>query len=161
MGKTNCLFCDEDEACQQEGWSCECSCHNEEKHSGRSSVVESLPSKQPVAGSIPAACSKIIDDLADEIWQNNVAQGFWQKPLEVGTRIALMHSELSEALEADRKGNPPDKHLPEFDSITVELADTIIRILDFAGGYDLPIGEALVKKLEFNKTRPHKHGKSF
>ncbi len=76
-------------------------------------------------------------------------------------KIALMHSELGEALEAVRHGNPPDDKLPQFDGLTVELADAIIRILDFAGNYRLPIGEAISEKMKFNLQRAYKHGKSF
>jgi len=72
-----------------------------------------------------------------------------------------MHSELSEALEGLRDGNPPDKHVPEFTSAEVELADCIIRIMDFAQGCNMRVAEALIAKHQFNKTRPRKHGRNF
>lgn len=83
-------------------------------------------------------------------------------------RIALCHSELSEALEGDRK-NLTDDHLPHRTMAEVELADAAIRIFDLAGvmGYDL--GAAIAEKLAYNAQRPdHKitgrqeaHGKAY
>jgi len=69
-----------------------------------------------------------------------------------------MHSELSEALEADRHGNPPDDKIPEFSGIEAELADTIIRILDTAEADGLDVIGAMVAKAEMNVGRSHKHG---
>lgn len=88
-----------------------------------------------------------------------VAQGFWQCN-NTGEKIALMHSELSEALEGDRK-KKRDEHLPGFDSVTVELADTVIRILDFAGYHGLCLGEAIVQKMQYNLGRAFMHGKRY
>jgi hypothetical protein len=69
-----------------------------------------------------------------------------------------MYSELSEGLEALKKGNPTDSKLPEFSSVDVELADVIIRIIDMSANRKWRVAEALVAKHEFNKSRPHKHG---
>ncbi len=73
-------------------------------------------------------------------------------PLTVPAKLALVHSEISEALEGHRK-NLADEHLPEFKSIEVELADALIRIFDLAGAYDLRLAEALVSKRRYNAKR--------
>lgn len=69
-----------------------------------------------------------------------------------GEVIALMHSELSEALEADRKGLKDDK-LPHRDGREVEFADCIIRILDTAEALGLDIAGALIEKNRYNQSR--------
>ena len=69
-----------------------------------------------------------------------------------GERIALMHSELSEALEAIRKGSYDD-HLPHHKGEGVELADCVIRIFDHCGRYDIPIGLLIMEKLNYNAKR--------
>lgn len=64
----------------------------------------------------------------------------WNAMQRAGELIALMHSELSEALEAARHGNPPDDKIPEFTGLEAELGDTVIRIMDFAQKRGLRVG---------------------
>lgn len=47
-----------------------------------------------------------INEMVKKAHENAVNHGFWDPPLEFGTAIALIHSELSEALEEERAGNP-------------------------------------------------------
>lgn len=68
------------------------------------------------------------------------------------TKLALILTEGAEAIEGLRTGQP-DKHLPQYPSETVELADVVIRVMDYAGGKGLDIGGALVAKLAYNATR--------
>jgi hypothetical protein len=70
----------------------------------------------------------------------------------VGEQIALMHSELSEALEANRKNLQDDK-LPHRKGIEVEFADAIIRILGLSGELGLDIAGALYEKVMYNEVR--------
>lgn len=69
-----------------------------------------------------------------------------------GELLCLVHSEISECMEGVRKNLQDDK-LPHRKMEEVELADAVIRILDYAGGYGLDLAGALVEKLEYNAQR--------
>jgi len=104
-----------------------------------------------------------LNDLAESIFNDNRKKGFWPESPELrnkGELIALMHSELSEALEADRKNLMDDK-LTNRKGFDVELADCLIRILDTCGALDIPIQQIVEEKLEYNRSRAHKHGKGY
>ena len=100
--------------------------------------------------------------LQDDVFQAMEANGFWSGPQDsTPAKIALIHSELSEALEADRKNIESDDKVPDFTGLEAELADTLIRIYDLAGRNNLRLGEALVAKMAYNLGRPFKHGKAY
>ena len=73
-------------------------------------------------------------------------------PKTIPMKIALIHSELSEALEGHRKGKM-DEHLPNRTSLEVELGDALIRIYDLAGAYNLDLSGAVLDKLAYNAQR--------
>jgi hypothetical protein len=71
-------------------------------------------------------------ELQTKIHEQNKAVGWWDNPRPFSTFACLFHSELSEAMEGDRK-NLMDDHLPEYEMFWVEVADFVIRVLDFMG----------------------------
>lgn len=87
------------------------------------------------------------------------SKGWWANSRSVPELLALVHAEVSEALEAyrvrgleswDENGKP--------EGVAAELGDVILRILDMCGGLNLDIGRALSRKLAYNRTRSHRHG---
>jgi len=102
----------------------------------------------------------IFDRLAAEIHPVNVEKGFWAEPVmmdKYAAKLALVHSEVTEVLEALRKSQGSDK-------VTEEFADIFIRCLDLygtlveAGEADSDLYAVMLKKMEDNKNRPPKHG---
>ena len=77
-------------------------------------------------------------------------KGWGVKPedINVGEKIALVHTEVSEAFEAYRQGNIDNRH-----GFKEELADALMRILHLAGIFDINLEKEVIKKLEINKDR--------
>lgn len=103
-----------------------------------------------------------LNKMAKEINSVAISKGWWDNERRFGEIIALIHSELSEALEDFRSGMAYTQIERNDDGkltgIPIELADAIIRILDFCGRFDIDIAGAVLRKMEYNKTRPHRHG---
>ncbi len=100
-----------------------------------------------------------INHIAKEIHTNAIEHGWWEEELSLGEIVALCHSELSEALEAYRNGEPMmwmNEDKP--DGIAIEMIDCMIRILDYLAKENIDIDRLLMMKHEYNKTRTYKHG---
>lgn len=104
-----------------------------------------------------------------------------------GNRLMLIVSEVAEAFEELRAGyevtetyyqggstgriSASDRHnaiehgwipaIPKPEGIPSELADVLIRVFDFAGRNNIPLGDMVIEKMTYNANRPYKHGKKF
>lgn len=99
-----------------------------------------------------------ITAAAERIHTLAILKGWWEDDRCDGELIALIHRELSEALEALRDGNPVSEKIEEYSQVEEELADVVIRILDFATRRGWDIQGAIEAKHEYNKTRSYRHG---
>ncbi|MCC5422477.1 MazG nucleotide pyrophosphohydrolase domain-containing protein [Clostridium botulinum] len=120
-----------------------------------------------------------IKELVQKAYENASRKGFWEdweriEQLEnmsinisedgekqvkidkcnaIATRLMLIVSEVSEALEGIRKDDR--------ENFKEELADIVIRVADLAGGLDIDLEKEIKNKMDKNKNRPYKHGKAF
>lgn len=109
--------------------------------------------------------------LIDSCHENAVFKGFWDAEIKClsdmltqeekeaakkafqSQRLMLIVSELSEALEALRNGDEKNH--------TEKLADVLIRIFDYCGGYGISLERAVMEKMDYNCKREKMHGKKF
>ena len=121
----------------------------------------------------------MINKLSKEIHQNAKDKGFFESERNLGEMLCLIHSEVSEALEADRDGNYCDENLnsiieiknnEEFqqkfetnikNTFEDELADVMIRVLDLAGYKNIDLELHIKAKMRYNALRKQKHGKKY
>jgi NTP pyrophosphatase (non-canonical NTP hydrolase) len=104
-----------------------------------------------------------LNELVKESHETAVEKGWWDTERNFPEQLALMHSEISEVLEDFRKNIPINEIYYEDKKpcgIPVEFADLLIRVFDTCGRYGIDLENALKIKMEYNKTRPYKHGKT-
>jgi len=125
----------------------------------------------------------MLNELAKQIHDNAKSKGFYDKEKNIGEMLCLIHSEVSEALEADRKNHYTELHEEwgikrfyemeeentfknEFElyvksTFEDELADVVIRVLDLSAYKGIDIDSHVKAKMRYNTTREHKHGKNY
>lgn len=125
---------------------------------------------------------KTITDWQEIIHEQVVAKGFWDDKTDTATKLMLIVSELSEALEADRRNKYATNSRMKIDFINFlecdaifkdnfekeikdtfedELADAMIRIMDLAEKNNINLEDHIRAKMRYNRMRPNKHNKKY
>lgn len=133
---------------------------------------------KPVLAEVPSG----INDLAYAIYERNVEKGFYEKEKNIGEMLCLIHSEVSEALEADRNRSyamltesqrnilmgwiESDDFIKDYKdkvkgSFEEEMADIFIRLLDMCAFKGIDIEFHVKAKMRYNLSRKRYHGKKY
>ncbi|MFK7695380.1 hypothetical protein [Paenibacillus sp. HJGM_3] len=102
-----------------------------------------------------------INDLVKAAHHNAIDKGWYEEPRTFGEMVALMHCELSEAMEDYRNGHGVAETWYVSGKpcgVPTELADVVIRIFDACGYFGIDLEKAISEKMAFNATRPQRHG---
>lgn len=102
----------------------------------------------PVAGTLNALAAELHE--ANATWWTAADGSRLER--NKGELLCLIHSEISECMEGERK-NLMDTHLPHRKMAEVELADVLIRVFDYAGAYGYDLDGALAEKRAYNARR--------
>lgn len=109
---------------------------------------------------------QIIEAMRNEVRAVNVANGWFDADRTFGEDIALLHSEVSEMLEAYREWDVADMTQPHHptdppnkpEGIGSEAADVLIRLLDTCHRHNINLYAEFTRKIAYNRTRGYKHG---
>ena len=101
---------------------------------------------------------KTLSQIQEEVHRTAVEHGWWDHERTAGEVLMLMVTELAEAMEAYRDGNPESGCIGGFSQMEEELADVVIRLLDFAEWAEFDIDGAVSAKMAYNEARPYRHG---
>jgi NTP pyrophosphatase (non-canonical NTP hydrolase) len=94
---------------------------------------------------------RALNELIAESFETATSKGWHDKYRSFGEALVLVHAEVSEAVEADRRREGKER-------IAEELADVCIRVFDLSVEFGLDLETAILTKMEFNKGRTYKHG---
>lgn len=123
----------------------------------------------------------MINDLSKIVYEANQEKGFYDSEKNIGEMLCLIHSEVSEALECDRKDKYCDRQPTALqnmmkqndetfkemfsklvkDTFQDELADIMIRVMDLAGFKGIDLEKHIELKMRYNALRPYKHEKKY
>lgn len=105
-----------------------------------------------------------IRELVEKAHATAREKGWWDGDNHnIPEKLALIHSEISEALECYRNkhealGMRIDEETSKPEGLGVELADAVIRIADFCGMYGIDLQGCINAKMTYNQRRPYRHG---